>query len=88
MELGEGRGSQLGEEDPPYIVRGKIQLLPTYSARDMRYYRTDLRYYRNALRYYRSTVWYYLSRGRDQARPCCVNATSGRTVGVDRKSVV
>ena len=64
MELGKGRGSQLGEEDPPYIVRGQIQPLPTYSARDMRYYRISKRYYRTGLRYYRS-------RGRSQVRLCC-----------------
>ena len=64
MGLGKGRNGQLGEEDPPYIVRGKIQPLPTYSARDMRYYRISKRYYRTGLRYYRS-------RGRSQVRLCC-----------------
>ena len=41
MELGDGRGSQLEEEDTPYIVEGQIQPLSTYSARDERYYRTQ-----------------------------------------------
>ena len=40
MKLGDGKGSQLGEEDSPYIVIGQIQPLSTYSARDMRYYHT------------------------------------------------
>ena len=40
MELRDGRGSQLGEEDSPFIVVGQIQPLSTYSARDVRYYRT------------------------------------------------
>ena len=71
MELREGRGSQLGEEDPPYIVRGKIQPLPIYSARDMRYYRTYTRYYRIGLRYYRWVLRYHCLHGRNQVRPCC-----------------
>jgi hypothetical protein len=74
MELGEGRDSLLGEEDTLYIVGEKIQPLPTYSARDTRYYRTRPRYYRKELRYYRSG-------GSDQTRPCCVKTTSGRTAG-------
>ena len=53
MELGKGRGSQLGEEDPLYIVGGKIQPLPTYSARGMRYYRKGMQYYRKGMWYYR-----------------------------------
>ena len=40
MELGDGRGGQLGEEDSPYIVEEQIQPLSTNSARDTRYYRT------------------------------------------------
>ena len=40
MELGGGRGSQLGEEDLSFTVIGQIQPLSTYSARDLRYYRT------------------------------------------------
>ena len=40
MELGDGRGSQLGEEDSPFIVTGQIQPLSTNPARDMRYYHT------------------------------------------------
>ena len=55
MELGEGRGGLLGEEDPLYIVEKKIQLLPPHSARDTRYYRTRLRYYRKVLLYYRTS---------------------------------
>ena len=64
MELGGGRGGQLGEEDPLYIVGGKIQLLPTYSARDMRYYRTYTRYYHKVMRYNRKVMRYYRSCGR------------------------
>ena len=41
MELGGGRGSQLGEEDSPYMVIEQIQPVSTYSARDKRYYRTQ-----------------------------------------------
>ena len=40
MELRDGRGSQLEEEDTPYIVERQIQPLSTYSARDLRYYRS------------------------------------------------
>ena len=40
MELRDGRGSQLGEEDSPFIVKRKIQPLSTYLARDVWYYRT------------------------------------------------
>ena len=40
MELRDGRGSPLGEEDSPYIVIGQIQPLSTYPAYDERYYRT------------------------------------------------
>ena len=40
MELGDGRGGQLGEEDTPFIVEEQIQPLSTNSARDARYYRT------------------------------------------------
>ena len=41
MELRDGRGGQLEEEDTPYIVERQIQPLSTYSARDERYYRTQ-----------------------------------------------
>ena len=40
MELRDGRGGQLEEEDTPYIVERQIQPLSTYSARDEWYYRT------------------------------------------------
>ena len=40
MELGGGRGGQLGEEDTPYIVIEQIQPLSTYSTHDERYYYT------------------------------------------------
>ena len=40
MELRDGRGGQLGEENPPFIVKGQIQPVSTYLARDLRYYRT------------------------------------------------
>ena len=40
MELRDGRGRQLGEEDSPFIVKEQIQPLSTYSARDLRYYRS------------------------------------------------
>ena len=53
MELGNGRGGQLGEEDIPYIVEGQIQPLSTNSACDKQYYHKGQRYYREALRYYR-----------------------------------
>ena len=60
MELGDGRGSQLGEEDTPFIVKGQFQPLPTTqpvtrgtTAPQERYYRTDLRYYHGGPRYYR-----------------------------------
>ena len=39
MELGDGRDSQLGEEDTPYIVEEQIQLLSTNSACLAWYYR-------------------------------------------------
>ena len=38
MELRDRRGSQLEEEDIPYIVERQIQPLSTYSARDLGYY--------------------------------------------------
>ena len=38
MELGDGRGSQLGEEDTPYIVEEQIQPLSTNSACEAWYY--------------------------------------------------
>ena len=40
MELGDGRGGQLGEEDTPYIVEEQIQPLSTNSAYATQYYRT------------------------------------------------
>ena len=40
IELRGGRGSQLEVGDTPFIVIGQIQPLSTYSARDLRYYRT------------------------------------------------
>ena len=40
MELGDGRGSQLGEEDTHFIVEEQIQPLSTNSACDARYYHT------------------------------------------------
>ena len=40
MELRDERGGQLEEEDTPYIVERQIQPLSTYSARDIRYYRS------------------------------------------------
>ena len=39
MELGDGRGSQLEEEDTPYIVEGQIQPLSTNPACAAWYYR-------------------------------------------------
>ena len=38
MELGGGRGGQLGEDDSPFIVIEQIQPLSTNSACDKRYY--------------------------------------------------
>ena len=40
VELGDGRGCQLGEEDTPFIVEEQIQPLSTNSACAARYYRT------------------------------------------------
>ena len=60
MELGDGRGGQLGEEDTPFIVEEQIQPLSTNSARDVWYYRTGLQYYRGGPRYYR-----WLGRGQN-----------------------
>ena len=40
MEPRDERGSQLGEEDTPFIVEEQIQPLSTHLARDTRYYRT------------------------------------------------
>ena len=37
MELGGRTGSQIGEEDSPYIVEEQIQLLSTNSAYEARY---------------------------------------------------
>ena len=71
MELGEGRDSLLGEEDPLYIVGEKIQPLPPLSAHATRYYRTRLLYYRTGLRYYRSRVRYYRLSGSGQMKACC-----------------
>ena len=53
MELRDGRGSQLGEEDSLYIVEEQIQPLSTNSACDKRYYGKGPEYYREALWYYR-----------------------------------
>ena len=39
MELGDGRGGQLGEEDTPYIVEGQNQPLSTNPACAAWYYR-------------------------------------------------
>ena len=41
MELGDGRGGQLEEEDTPFIVEEQIQPLSTNLARDTRYYRNN-----------------------------------------------
>ena len=40
MELRDGRGNQLEEEDTPYIVERRIQPLSTNSDRDLQYYRS------------------------------------------------
>ena len=59
MELGGGRGGQLGEEDTPFIVEEQIQPLSTQPATRgttapyKRYYRKGPRYYREELLYYR-----------------------------------
>ena len=78
MELGDGRGGQLGEEDAPYIVEEQIQPLSTNGTR---YYRSAPRYYRTSsrnqnnpeavrqraveplARYYRSPLRYYRKAG-------------------------
>ena len=68
MELRDGRGGQLGEEDTPYIVERQIQPLSTYSACDLRYYRS------------RQAVLPLARQELDQ--PCCVEAESSITARV------
>ena len=74
MEFGDGRDSQLGEEDTPYIVEEQIQPLCTNSACVSRYYRKGTRYYRRAPRYYRLC-------SRDPNNPDAKEAEGGRTAG-------
>ena len=81
MELGDRRGSQLGEEDSPYIVIEQIQPLSTYSARDERYYRT-----KQAVLPHEPTV---LPQGpaelplprQELAQACSIGAEGGRIAG-------
>ena len=72
MELWGGRGGQLEEEDTPYIVERQIQPLSTYSARDLRYYRS-----RQAALPQGLTVLPPQRQGLDQAR--AAKAESGTT---------
>ena len=73
MELGDGRGGQLEEEDTPYIVWEKDPTITHQPARGQRYYRAwpavlpqgravlllaTKRYYRTAVRYYRTDPRY------------------------------
>ena len=67
MELEGERGSPLGEEDSPYIVKEQIQPLSTNSAREERYYRT------------RHAVLPLARQGLYQT--CSAEAESGRTTG-------
>ena len=60
MEFRVRRGSQLEEEDTPYIVNRQIQPLSTNqpatydtTAKDKRYYRKGSRYYHGGPPYYR-----------------------------------
>ena len=46
MELRVGRGSQLEEEDTPFIVEDKNPTVIHLPARDQRYYRKAMRYFR------------------------------------------
>ena len=64
MELRGGRGSQLEEEDTPYIVEKQIQLLSTNQPATYSTTAQDKRYYRKGSRYYRSEPWYYRGHGR------------------------
>ena len=77
MELGDGRDSQLGEEDTPYIVEEQIQPLSTNSACVARYYRAGTRYYRAGTRYYRRAPRYYRPSSTNQDSP---NALKQRAV--------
>ena len=84
MELRVGRGSQLEEEDTPYIVERQIQPLSTYSAHDLWYYRprpavllqghavlplAAKRYYWKVMRYNRTGLWYYRNTSNSKGRP-------------------
>ena len=53
MELGDGRGGQLGEEDSPYIVMDKSNWYPLNQPVTYGIAAPDRLYYRKALRYYR-----------------------------------
>ena len=81
MELGDGRGGQLGKEEPPYIVKGQIQPLHTYPTRDMWYYGTRHAVLPRGLAVLpRGTMVLPLAR-QEPDQPCCVEAKSGSTVG-------
>ncbi len=62
MELGDGRDSQLEEEDTPYIVEEQIQPLSTSSA-------VGTRYYGKGTWYYHRAPWYYRPCSRNQSSP-------------------
>ena len=81
MELGDGRGSQLGEEDSPYIVIGQIQPLSTYSARDMRYYHTRHVVLPQGPTLLPQSIAVLPLARQELDQPYCVEAKSGRTVG-------
>ena len=81
MELRDGRGSQLGEEDSPFIVIEQIQPLSTNSACEERYYHTRQAVLPQGPAVLpRGSVVLPLSR-QELDEPCCVEAESCRTVG-------
>ena len=71
MELGEGKGGLLGEEDPLYIVGENIQPLSPHSAHAVWYYCTQPWYYHKGLRYYRCSLRYYRLHDSGQTRTYC-----------------
>ena len=81
MELGDGRGSQLGEEDTPYIVEEQIQPLPPTQPAQRGTTTPERRYYRRGTRYYRRAPRYYRPHSRDQNSQRSTKAEGGSTAG-------